>query len=94
MINEIWWQPGTVTQGNELSWSSVTHRHHQTVGAVGWRSSTRGKGLRLCQERFKLDMRGNFFTEKAAEPWNGLPREMVQSPPLGVLEMCRCGDRG
>jgi len=46
----------------------------------------RGKGHKLKQRKFHVNVKKNFFTLRMTEHWNRLPREVVGSPSLEVFK--------
>jgi len=82
LIAAFWYLKGALKQeGSQL---------FERVG----NSRTRGNGFNLKEGRFRVDVRGNFFTARVVRRWNRLPREVVDAPSLKVFKATLDGALG
>ncbi|KGL74811.1 hypothetical protein N309_09726, partial [Tinamus guttatus] len=45
-------------------------------------------GQKLKHQTFHRNLRKKFLTVMVTEPWNRLPREVVESPSLDIFKTC------
>lgn len=70
-------QPLVPVGTTSRKWSWVLHSN-------AWLDNEEQQTLK--QERFRMDVRGNFFSMRTVQQWHRLPTEAVQSPSLGAFK--------
>lgn len=66
-------------------WEEIVVRRVLVLSQVT-RDRMWGNGLKICQGRFGLDARNNFFMLWVVRHWNTLPMEVVKSQTLGAFK--------
>ncbi|KAL8561621.1 hypothetical protein ACOMHN_001353 [Nucella lapillus] len=46
----------------------------------------RGHSLKLQKDRYRLDLRGNYFAHRVVATWNSLPEEVVTAPSTNAFK--------
>ena len=47
---------------------------------------TRGHPLKIFKKRYRLRVRGHFFSNRVVDGWNDLPTEVVTAPSLNAFK--------
>ena len=47
---------------------------------------TRGNSLKLEKKRWRLNIRGNYFSNRVVNLWNGLPEHVVSAPSVDAFK--------
>ena len=62
--------------------------YEASLFSVLCRDRTRSSGIKLEHRKFNTDMCKNFFMARVSECRNRLPREVVESPSVGIFKIC------
>lgn len=89
-MTEVTWSVhprGEETEGDLSVVFNILTRGSKGVGSGGDlilenSDRTQGNGMKLCQERFRLDIRKRFFSQRVVVHWITLPRDVVKAPSL------------
>lgn len=68
------------------TWKKVMVRWGVSLSCQVTNDRRRGNGLRLCQGRFRVDIKKISVMERIVKQWNGLPMEVVEALSLEVFE--------
>ena len=63
-----------------------TRTHIESRADLGWRGFEREFSLASAGCSSSINTRKNFFPLRVMEPWNRLPREVVESPSLEIFK--------
>lgn len=80
--------------GNPITlYNSLTGCSQVGIGVFSLGDKTRGNSFKLCQGRFRLDIRKKFLTERVAKPWYRLPSGGI-TVSGSTYKSCGCGPWG
>ena len=76
-------------RGDMIEVYKYLHGHYDvkkpTLSQAGGRD-LRGHSLKLCKNRHRLDVRGNFFSYRTVTNWNSLTEEVVSAPSINAFK--------
>ena len=78
-------------RGDMIQLYKYLHGHYsvqrpQFQLATNEERTLRGNSLKIKKNRFRLDIRGNFFSNRTVNMWNNLPNAIVTAPSLNAFK--------